>query len=150
LKTDDALEVVGDLSAPGGITDVPLTNTDTNFAISGDGTATYSVKTCSYVKIGRLVVFYLRWTLSANGSGTTALSLPSEDTGLPQPIFGSTIMGDRSGVGAARLCMRMLPGTNGPTFETIALLTAPTTGLTGAALASGAHYSFQGSYISAT
>lgn len=148
VTPDNNFTVDGSAGITGEVTAYPE-HSDTAFAITNDGTATYSGKSCNWVKIGSLVVFRIAWTLSGNGSGTGALSIDSEDFALPKARSGFTVIGDRGGVGVQRILMRAVNGTNYLTFTQISTISAPTTYLTGADLLNNAVYSFHGTYIAA-
>jgi hypothetical protein len=63
--------------------------------IAGDGTATFSAQTFSWVKYGRLVVFECSVTVSANGSGSSTVTFTFP--GSPPPTRTSRVLIDRGG-----------------------------------------------------
>lgn len=140
LKTDDSLEVAGQLSIGGS---AGSSGSSTTFSINNGGTATFTSKLCEWFKYGRLVVFRLSFSVSANGSGTTSITVTN--TGLPSPANTTFVGGDRGGTGVTFLGARFAGGD----FTAIRHM-ADISNVQGADLVSGAGYSFNGAYLAAS
>jgi hypothetical protein len=117
---------------------------DTSMTISGGGSATYSGKACDYVQMGHLVVFRIAFAVTANGSGSTGITIT--DLPLPAALGNVAAVGDRGGVGVTRLLWRL---TNSGDLLTVgAIHNANGFGLIdGAALVDGANYYCTGAYL---
>jgi hypothetical protein len=148
----DGTSTFKDLVASGNATitgDIGLNGTagshgsNSTFTISGGGTATFGSKICEWVQIGKMVVFRLSFSVTANGSGATSVTIGS--TGLPGTPTTNAIDGDRGGTGVVPLSWR---GSGTPMgFSRILEMGGGTT-VTGANLVSGAGYTAVGAYIS--
>lgn len=141
LKTDDALDVAGVLSVGGSAGEI---GSSTSFSINNGGTATFSNKNCEWVKIGRLVAIRISFSVTANGSGTSGITITG--LGCPAPANTTMLAGDRGGTGVKFI---------GARFDTAGNIAAvrvldDSSGVTGALLASGAGYSFNGAYLAAS
>jgi hypothetical protein len=142
------------LSVAGGVTADTLTATtslstvlsgSTVPTVNGGGTATFSGVVCKWVRIGPLVVFRVVFSVTAVGSGATAVTVTG--TGLPLGVDNFQVLGDRSGVGVQAVLGRMTHGTGEQVVGAIRTVAASTVSLTGADLASGAGYAFTGAYL---
>lgn len=142
LKTDGSLTVVGTLLVGNTVT------TNTGFAINNGGTATFTSKNLQWQQIGRMVVYKLSFSVSANGSGATSVTITG--TGLPDAAAGGGFPGDRGGTGVVRLSARGVNSGGELTFGNItAHNSASNANVTGADLASGSSYTFCGAYMAA-
>lgn len=119
----------------------------TNFTISGGGSATFGSKEARYVQIGKVVLFTVTFTVTANGSGGTAVTTGTLDfpTSDLSPI---TYIGDRGVTGVQPIAARMANGT-GFELSGIKVLTATGTSatLTGADMVNTAKYSWSGIFL---
>lgn len=136
LLVGGSIAGIGDLTLSG--TGVPT--------INGGGTATFGTRTCAWLQLGPLVVFRLSFTVTANGSGATALTVTT--TGFPSTAASFRATGDRGGVGVTPIFARC-QNTTGMTFTSIVTVAAPATSLTGVDLVNGAAYAFAGAYLNA-
>lgn len=137
LKTDDALTVVGNLVAALAAT------TNTTFTVAGGGTATFTGKSVTWQRIGRIIVFSLEFSIGVAGSGATVVTITG--TGLPASNTVTYAMGSRGGVGVLAIAARF--GTAG-NFDQVKIVDSNTS-VTGADLAAGAAYRFVGAYLEA-
>jgi hypothetical protein len=124
----------------------PATRQTGSITINNKGSASTSSAFCEWVQIGRLVVAHVGFAFSGAGSGSSTVTV---DTDLPPPSGNARIWADRGGVGVVPIVGRFLSSGGHGQISVMDTLTAPTSHLTGADLASGASYSFHFAYISA-
>lgn len=117
-----------------------------SITVNNKGSATFSTAYCEWTQIGKLVVAHIQLSASANGSGSTALTI---DTDLPAPHGNGLATGDRGGTGVVRLVARVVASGGNVQLTNLWNLAAVGTNLTGADIVSGATWSFHFSYIAA-
>jgi len=143
-QSPTGLQTNGDLaiSAPGALS-VPITGSAVP-TINNGGTATFSNVSSEWVKIGRQVTFKVAFTVTAAGSGATAITLTG--TGLPSPGTFIRIFGDRGSSGVDAVVGRL---STAGTINPLSPVTAPGTGITGAGLTLNTVIVLSGSYLAA-
>lgn len=143
-----SLSVVGGLladtvSASGSLS-APLTGSGTP-TINNGGTATFANRLSSWLLIGKLCVFRIKFSVTAVGSGAVAVTITG--TGLPPPADAFQCLADRAGVGVQAILYRCQPAAGELQVTGIRTVAASTVNLTGADLANGAGYDAMGSYL---
>lgn len=144
-----AVTLSGDLSATLGAVRLSgdtesASGSTTAFTITNPGTATFANKSLEWVRIGRVVTFFLKFDVTATGSAAGVCTIT--DTGLPQAeVSPSVVMGARTG-NTASLAGRV--GNSGGELVFSQLYVNALTGaITGTSFINGDTWVFWGSYL---
>jgi hypothetical protein len=106
-----------------------------------------ATKTAEWVKIGRIVAFRVTISVTANGSGSTGVTVTVP--GMPPPATTGAIIGDRGGTGVLRLSSRITNSGGNFSISSVSTIQATPVAITGADCVAGASYNWVGSYLAA-